>query len=118
PIPLAPPVTNATLPSNLNTLFITSSPFLSPRGSPHRNLFRCSSGRNRGTPRGERSLEILCEKLRQLIERDDVHLIVEVHVVRARNYHEFFRLGCGRVRCLAEVTRVRLFAMNQKHWPR
>jgi len=40
-------VTNATLPSNLNTLFITGSPFLSPRGSPHRNLFRCSSGRNR-----------------------------------------------------------------------
>jgi hypothetical protein len=59
-------------------------------------------------------LEILGEKGREPVERDQVHPVVQVDLASARNDQEFLRLGGEVVEFLAELA-LALGAGNRRH---
>src|SRR3954451_9055408 len=60
------------------------------------------------------SLHVLGEEGRQLIERDDVHAVVEVDVPRVRDDEQLLRLGGEPVGVLAELDGMGLLARDEQ----
>ena len=62
-------------------------------------------------------LQVLLEERRDLVERDLLHVVVEVRMARAGDDHEFFVRALELLEgTLAEVARMGFLAVNDEHW--
>ena len=59
--------------------------------------------------------QILGEEGRELVERNQVHPVVEVDVARAGNDEQFLRLAGELVGLLAELSGMRVVARDEQH---
>jgi hypothetical protein len=84
-----------------------------------------SKGARRVLPSGRSSAiradlraQIAAEKVGQLVERDQVHAVVEIDMAGVRHDLELLRLASALVGVLAEFLRVRLVTRDEEHRPR
>src|ERR1051326_2402865 len=61
---------------------------------------------------------MLAEKGRKLLERDELHPVVEIHMTGAGDDEEFLWLTGKAVSLFAELSRVGELTCDEKHWTR
>ena len=77
---------------------------------------RLLPSRDQTKPTGEFPLfQILAKERRQLVERNEAHAIVEVHVASALNDQQFLGFGSPLVGIFTELPGMRCFTRDEEH---